>query len=328
VKVPILNDIRPTRFNAAEAAINDRQEDVPAVADPPASKTSSQKKHNPSPDDWIGLEEILPFEDYGLEHGVSTRASGHPLAELDIAIPDHWVGKYAPFMSNHGDFSLPRTLPATKGATNVPRFTIPHCMFDHLFESNLFLKAIDDRIDKCAKTEESLQSFSNIRTLLQAVAAVSSWKERDNGIYAYFAAFCMAVVPLMRQTSLRFFTRHVFHVMCGTSYAQIILLHVAELILSQPHPAAYTGDRELLTGHARFSQQLLEMARRRCTLVNLIRPRTGKNWTARLNGEGLDNKNGIRQWMNIFNPDLQKRTRFQAFPASTFGLVYLSIGGV
>jgi len=82
-----------------------------------------------------------------------------------------------------------------------------------------------------------------------------------------------------------------------------------------------------LTGKANFSHQLLEMARRRYTLVNLIRPITGENWTARLNGEGLDNKNGIRQFMNIFNPDLQKRTRFQAFPARAFGLVYLPIGG-
>ena len=62
-------------------------------------------------------------------------------------------------------------------------------------------------------------------------------------------------------------------------------------------------------------------------LVNLIQPITGKNWTACLNGEGLDNKNGTCQFMNIFNPDLQKRTRLQAFPAHVFGLVYLLIGG-
>jgi hypothetical protein len=326
VEVPILNDIRPTRFKTTEVTINDHQEDVPAVIYPPASKMPSHKKHNPSPNDWIGLEEILPFEDYGLQDSVSTCASGHPLTELDIAIPNHLIGKYAPVMRSHGNFSLPPTLPATKGATDVPSFTIPPCMFDHLRESNLFLNAIDDRISKCAKSEGTLQTFSRIRTLLQAVAAVSSWKERDNGIYAYFAAFCMAVVLLMRQNSLRFFTHHVFHVMCGMSYAQIVPLHVAELILSQPHLAAYTGDRGLLNGQARFSQQLLEKARRRCMLVNLIRLRTGKNWTARLNGEGLDNKNGIRQWMNLFNPDLQKRTRFQDFPQSTFGLVYLPTG--
>ena len=328
MEVPIIKDIRPTRFKAAETANNDRQEAIPAVVNPLVSTTSLQRKHHASPDDWIGLEKIFPFEGYGLQQSVSTSASGYPLSELDIAIPTKWVGKYALRSTGHWDFSLPPTLPATKGATDVPQFTIPSSMFGHLSESNLFLQAIDDRIDASAKSGGLLKPTPGVRTLLQAVAAVSSWRDSDNGIYAYFAAFCMAVVLLMKQASLRFFTRHVFHVMCGMSYAQIIPLHVAELILSQPHPAAYTGDRSLLNGPANFSQQLFEMARRRYTLVNLIRPITGENCNVRLNGEGLDNKNGIRQWMNIFNPDLQKRTRFQAFPARAFGLVYLPIGRV
>jgi len=215
----MVNEIRLTQFKAAETAINNHQGAVPAAIDPPASKMLSERKHHPSPGDWIGLERILPFEDYGLQNSVSPSAPGHPLSELNIAIPTKWVGKYVPLTTTHQDLYLPRTLPATKGATNVPDFAIPHCMFDHLVERDLFLKALDDRIGEAAKSGGPSQSLSGARTLLQAVAAVSSWRESENGIYAYFAAFCMAVVPLMRQTVLRFFTRHVFHVMCGTSYA-------------------------------------------------------------------------------------------------------------
>jgi len=146
VEVPMVNEIRPTWFKAAETAINNNQGAVPAVIDPPASKTSSEQRQHPSPGDWIGLKRILPFEDYGLQNSVSPSAPSHPLSELAIAILTKWVWKYAPVATTHQDLYLPCTLPATKHATNVPDFTIPLCMFDHLVECDLFLKALDDHI--------------------------------------------------------------------------------------------------------------------------------------------------------------------------------------
>jgi len=55
-----------------------------------------------------------------------------------------------------------------------------------------------------AKSRRPFQSLSGVRTLLQAVTSCLSCRESENRIYAYFVAFCMAVVPLMRQTVLCF----------------------------------------------------------------------------------------------------------------------------